>query len=123
MDGPENTTGPEDLATVASFAYWFAAYRHQQVLKKCGVQASLKPSVEEPGEGRATRRINVQTPASETERALALLRETVLIGQEDSLRLPRVSGGFGNFLWVHFFLTLLYAVFMTFLKHILFGIG
>ena len=118
MDGPENTTGPDDLVTVASFAYWFVAYRHQQVLKKCGVQASLKPSVEEPGEGRATRCINVQTPASETERALALLRETVLIGQEDSLRLPRVSGGFGNFLWVYFFLALVYAVFMILLTHV-----
>ena len=118
MDGPENTTGPDDLVTVASFAYSFVAYSHQQVLKKCGVQASLKPSVEEPGEPRATRWINVQTPASETERALALLRETVLIGQEDSLRLPRVSGGFGNFLWVYFFLALVYAVFMILLRHV-----
>jgi len=43
--------------------------------------------------------------------------------EEDSLRLPRVSGGFGSFLWVYFFLALVYAVFMIFLMHIVVRIG
>jgi len=123
VDEAQDNAEGNDLITVATFAYWFAGHRQERLLARHGVQASLTRVPEDPDLRGARGPVQLQTPASDARRALALLRETVLVSDGKPLLLPPVATGMRSFWWVYFFFAAAFMILISLLMGILPVIG